>query len=288
MKNTLTLDSPAQLFITELRRAVTLNFVKPMPFIKGIWPSALRLMEPLTRAHVLDFGFLLNPLHRDSLRSKAQVAVNEASRDRGIAGLLLPFPQTVFLFRNLPHRGYSPGVTGFIQVLVLLEHVHGIAAHHFYRAFGGVCNDWGWAGSALFDRDQNNLKFLGFDPAHIGEEPSRTVLVNLVWTSVGLLNVRFEGEAVVVERRDPALAEVKAKKSETPHLSVGVVHVNKPLVIRAPRERPVRGRKMPGHDRRQHERTYRKSGKTIFVPASKVNGGANAPTCKRVKIDQPP
>jgi len=58
MKNTLTLDSPAQLFITELRRAVTLNFVKPMPFIKGIWPSALRLMEPLTRAHVLDFGLM--------------------------------------------------------------------------------------------------------------------------------------------------------------------------------------------------------------------------------------
>ena len=149
MINTLTLDSPAQLVIADLRRAVTLNFVKPMPVIKGIRPSELRLKEPLARAHVFDFGVLLNPVHRDSLSAKAQVAVNEASRDRGIAGLLLPFPQTVFLVRNLPHKGYFPGVTGFIQVLVLLEHVHGLAAHHFYRAFGGVCNDWGWAGSAI-------------------------------------------------------------------------------------------------------------------------------------------
>jgi hypothetical protein len=287
MKSILALDSTTQQIIAELRRAVTLHYVTPMPFIKGVQPSELRLRKPLVRAHVLDFGFLLNPAHRDGLSSKARVAVNEASRDRGVAGLLLPFPETVFLFRNLSHRGYSPGVTGFLQALVLLEHHHGVLAHHFYRAFGSVHNEWGWAGSVLFDRNENNLKFLGFDPAHIGEEATKTVLVNLVWTSVGLLNVRFEGDAVVVETRDTAPRAVNANIHQTLQPSIGVVHINKPLVIRTRRKGSARSWKMPGHDRRQHERTYKRSGKTIIVRAARVNGGANAPTFKRVKIHQP-
>jgi hypothetical protein len=287
MKNSLTLNSPTQQLIAEFRHAVMLNLVKPMPCIKGVRLSELRLRKPLARAHVLDFGFLLNARHPGAISSKAQWEVNEASRDRGFAGLLLPFPQTVFLFRNSPHSGYPPGVTGFIQVLVLLEHVHGIAAHHFYRVLGDIRDDWGWAGSVLFDRDEENLKFLGFNLLHIGEEATWRVLVNLVWTSLGLLNVKFDGEPVVVEVRDQAPRQPNAKMNRAVQPSIGVVHVNKPLVIRTRREGPVRGRKMPGHDRRQHERTYRKSGKTITVPASKVNGGAKTSAFKRVNLGRP-
>jgi hypothetical protein len=97
MKNTLTLHSPTQQLIAEFRHAVASNLVKPMPCIKGVRPSELRLRKPLERAHVLDFGFLLNVGHADAISSKMQWAVNEASRDRGLAGLLLPFPQAVFL-----------------------------------------------------------------------------------------------------------------------------------------------------------------------------------------------
>jgi hypothetical protein len=289
MKNSLTLNSPTQQLIAEFRQAVALNLVKPMPFIRGVRPSQLRLLKPPARAHVLDFGFLLNQGHPDALSCKAQVTVNEASRERGAAGLLLPFPQTVFLFRNLRHhRGYAPGVTGFILVLVLLENGHGITAHHFYRDFGGVRDDWCWAGSVLFDRDESILKFLGFNRGHIGEEAARTLLANLVWTSLGLLNVRFDGEPVAVHVRDPACRAASAKLHEAVQPSIGVVHVNKPLVDRTRRERPVRSGKMTGHDRRQHERTYRRSGKTIIVPATKVNGGAKTPALKRVKLDGSP
>jgi hypothetical protein len=287
MKNSLTLDSPTQQLIAEFRHAVMLNLVKPLPCIKGIRPSELQLRKPLERAHVLDFGFLLNAGHSDAISSKAQWSVNEASRDRGLAGLLLPFPQTVFLFRNLPHTGYLPGVTGFFQVLVLLEHVHGIAAHHFFRALGDARDGWGWAGSVLFDRDENNLKFPGFDLAHIREEETRMVLVNLVWTSLGLLNVKFDGEPVVVEVRDQAPRQPNTKMHRPAQPSISIVHINKPLVIQTRRGGSVGGRKMPGHDRRQHERTYSKTGKTITVRATKVNGGAKTSAFKRTKLDRP-
>ena len=177
MKSTLALDSPAFQDITELRRVVTLNQVKAMPFIKGIHPSELRLKELLAQAHVLDFGHLLDAQHGDCLGTEAEKMVNEASRDRGIEGLLLPFPRTAFLFRNLMRRSLVRGVAGFFQVLVLLEQVGGIVVHP----------------------------------------------------------------------------------------SIGVVHVNKPLVISKRGGRQTTGWKMPGHDRRQHKRTCRKSRKTIIA-----------------------
>ena len=177
-------------------------------------------------------------------------------------------------------------MTGVIEVLVLLAHAQGIAAHHFYRALGDVRDRWSWAGSVLFDRDQDNLKFLGFDLAHIAEEVTRRVLVNLVWTSLGLLNVKFDGEPIVVEVRDQAPRQPRVKMpTAVQQPSIGIMHINKPLVIRPRREGSVRGWKMPGHDRRQHERTYSRSGKTIIVRATKVNGGAKMSALKRVKLD---
>ena len=110
-------------------------------------------------------------------------------------------------------------------------------------------------------------------------------LVNTVWTSVGLLNTTFES-AVRVDAADPVPRKLTARAFETLPPSIGVVHVNKPLVI-SKRGGRTTCWKMPGHDRRQHKRTYRKSGRTIIVPAIKVNGGTNGPMVKRVKIDQP-
>jgi hypothetical protein len=287
MKSTLALGSPAFQAITELRRAVTLNQVKAMPFIEGIHPSELRLKEPLAQAHVLDFGHLLDAQHGDCLSTEAGKMVNEASRDRGIEGLLLPFPRTAFLFRNLVHRTFVRGVAGFFQVLVLLEQVGGIVVHQFYRELGDVArDDWGWAGSMQFDRDENNLKFLGFDVSHANQEALRMGLVNTVWTSVGLINTTFEG-AVRIDAADTGPRKLTPRAFETLQPSIGVVHVNKPLVIRKRGGSQTCGWKMPGHDRRQHKRTYKKSGQTIIVPAIKVNGGANGPMVKRVKIDQP-
>jgi hypothetical protein len=266
---------------------VTLNQVKAMPFIKGIHPSELRLKEPLAQAHALDFGHLLDAQHGDCLSTEAGKMVNEASRDRGIEGLLLPFPRTAFLFRNLVHRTFVRGVAGFFQVLVLLEQVGGIVVHQFYRVLGDVVrDDWGWAGSVQFDRDENHLKFLGFDMSHANQESKRVQFINTVWTSVGLLNTAFEG-AVRVDAADPGPRKLTPRAFNTLQPSIGVVHVNKPLVIRKREGRQTCGWKMPGHDRRQHKRTYKKSGKTVIVPAIKVNGGANGPMVKRVKIDQP-
>ena len=288
MENTLSLHSPAFQPITELRRAVTLNQVEAMPFIKGVHPSELRLKEALAQAHVLDFGHLLDAQHGDCLSTEAAKMVNEASRDRGIEGLLLPFPRTAFLFRNLLiHRTFLRGVAGFFRVLVLLEQVGGIVAHQFYRALGDVVRDaWGWAGSIQFDRDESNLGFLGFDMSHANQESERVQFVNTVWTSVGLLNTTFEG-AVRVDAADPGPRKLTPRAFETLRPSIGVVHVNKSLVIRKRGASQPCGWKMPGHDRRQHKRTYKKSGKTIIVPAIKVNGGANGPMVKRIKIDQP-
>jgi hypothetical protein len=283
MNSNLELDSPVQQAMTELRRAVTLNLVRTFPCIKSIHPSDLQLREALAQAHAYDFGYLLDPRHRDCLSPEARLMVCETSRDRGIEGLILPFPQTAFLFRNLPLKTETQRSAGVLQVLVLMEQPEGIAAHHYCRLFGD-CDDWGWAGSVQFNRAENNLRFLGFDPSHADREFAMRVLVNTVWTSVGLLNVRSEGEVVT---RDPAPRAVKPKTFETPQPSIGVVHVNKPLLIRKHGQRQERRWKMPGHDRRQHERTYKKSGKTIIVPVVKVNGGAIAPMVKRVTIDQP-
>jgi hypothetical protein len=287
MKSTLALDSLAFQAITELRRAVALNQVKAMPFIKGAHPSELRLKDALAQAHVFDFGHLLDAQHADCLSTEAAKMVNEASRDRGIEGLLLPFPRTAFLFRNLVHRTFVRGIAGFFRVLVLLEQVGGIVVHQFYRALGDVVrDDWGWAGSMQFDRDENNLGFFGFDMSYANQESERVQFVNTVWTSVGLLNTTFEG-AVGVDAADPGPRKLAPRAFETLQPSIGVVHVNKPLVIRKREASQTCGRKMPGHDRRQHKRTYKKSGKTIIVPAIKVNGGANGPMVKRIKIDQP-